>query len=35
MAQWAEEIGLNPHTLQTRISRGWSVQDALFGKAQN
>lgn len=35
MAQWAEEIGLNPHTLQTRISRGWSVQDAFFGKAQN
>lgn len=35
MAQWAEEIGLNPRTLQTRISRGWNVQDALFGKVQN
>ena len=35
MAQWAEEIGLNPRTLQTRISRGWNVQDALFGKTQN
>ena len=35
MAQWAEEVGLNPHTLQTRISRGWSVQDALFKKVRN
>ena len=34
VSQWAEEVGLNKHTLQTRISRGWSVEDALCKPVQ-
>lgn len=35
VSQWAEEVGLNKHTLQTRISRGWSVEDALCRPVQH
>lgn len=35
MSQWADEVRLNPSTLQTRISRGWSVPDALFRPVKN
>ena len=31
--QWAERIGIKPHTLLTRIKRGWSVEKALREKA--
>lgn len=34
ISQWADEVGLNNHTLQTRISRGWSIEDALFRAVQ-
>jgi hypothetical protein len=26
---WAEELNIHPNTLRSRLSRGWSVQDAL------
>lgn len=29
MAQWGELLGLNQGTIQTRLRRGWSVEDAL------
>lgn len=31
--QWAERIGIKPHTLLTRIKRGWSTEKALREKA--
>lgn len=34
ISQWADEVGINVRTLRTRISRGWSVQDALFRKVK-
>lgn len=27
--EWGDELGVNPHTINTRLVRGWSVADAL------
>lgn len=29
LTQWAEQVGMKPNCLQTRLSRGWSVERAL------
>ena len=29
MSQWAEELGLNPKVISQRLSRGWTINDAL------
>ena len=29
VTQWAEEKGINPRTLSTRLGRGWSIERAL------
>ena len=30
--EWAEEFGVHPDTVRSRLQRGWSVEDALKGK---
>lgn len=30
LSDWAEEIGIRPNTIKTRLRLGWSVEDALF-----
>jgi hypothetical protein len=32
MSEWAEALGINPHTLKTRIRKGWSVEEAVTGR---
>jgi hypothetical protein len=32
LAQWAREIGIHHATIRNRLERGWSVQEALYGK---
>lgn len=32
MTAWAAQIGISPSTLETRLFRGWSVEDALTGR---
>ena len=32
VAEWAETVGLHPHTLQERLKKGWPVERALFDK---
>lgn len=29
VAQWAEQLNINPRTLETRLLRGWSIEKAL------
>ena len=29
---WAEEFGIHPDTVRSRMQRGWSVEEALKGK---
>lgn len=33
MAQWCEELSINKVTLSSRLRRGWSIEEALFGKS--
>lgn len=30
VVQWAREIGVSPHLIYGRLSKGWTVEDALF-----
>ena len=32
LAQWAREVGLHHATIRNRLLRGWTVQEALYGK---
>lgn len=32
LSEWAEILGINYQTVCTRITRGWEIQEALFGK---
>ena len=32
LAQWAREIGVHHTTIRNRLLKGWSVQEALYGK---
>jgi len=35
MAQWADKLGINYHTLHTRFDRGWTVERALTWRIEN
>lgn len=32
IAAWAEELGIRPQIISTRLRRGWSEREAVFGK---
>jgi hypothetical protein len=32
ITQWAEQLGINPRTLNNRINRGWPLERALTAK---
>lgn len=33
MVEWAELMGLSPATILKRLKRGWSIEEAVFGRA--
>lgn len=35
LTQWANEVGIKPHTLRKRIEMGWSIEKALHQEVDN
>lgn len=32
IAEWAEDLNVNPDAIYTRIKRGWNIEECLFGR---